>query len=346
MKVVYDDFIGGFIMSDIEIKQPSMKFIETQALIKKIEAKIGMPMIVYWNSFNGAVCQNDVQAFYKLFKDVGNIDKVAIFIKSDGGDTVASLRIVNVIRNYAESVNALIPLECASAATLIALGADKISMGPLAYLTPIDSSKRHQLSPIDPVTNAKVSVSQDEIQRLERLWEENAPEDSVHHYQELYKYIHPIILGSLDRSSSLSIRVADSILAYHNNNKEERERISTKLNSEYPAHSFPIMLREAQELGLNVDKLDTEVHDLLLELNDLYSEMGNKAFTDFDEFNYHDNQILNILEARDTQLYYQNDKDWSYIKEERRWQVLNDNSYWYTITEDEQGLVKEILYIS
>ncbi|QIK69050.1 hypothetical protein G7062_01575 [Erysipelothrix sp. HDW6C] len=333
--------------NNIEIKQPPLMYRETQALIEKIESKIGMPMIVYWNSFNGAVCQNDVQAFYNLFKEVGNLDKVAIFIKSDGGDTVAALRIVNVIRNYAKNVTALIPLEAASSATLITLGSDEIHMGPLAYLTPIDSSKRHQLSPIDPVTNGKVSVSQDEIQRIEKLWHENAPQGAVHHYQELYKYVHPIILGSLDRSSSLSIRVAKNILSYHNHDEMECERISKKLNSEYPAHSFPIMSREAKELGLNVQELDAEVHDLLLELNSLYSEMGNKAFTDFDEFNYHDNQILNILEAKDLQLYYQNDKDWSYIKDERRWQVLNDNSYWYKNTFDaENDIKKEIVYIS
>lgn len=245
-------------------------------------------------------------------------------------------------------MTALIPLETASAATLVTLGADEIHMGPLSFITPIDSSKLPQLSPLDPVTNAKVSVSQNEIQRLERLWKENAPEHSDnHHYEELYKYIHPVVLGSLDRSSSLSIRVGKTILSYHNQNLEECERISTKLNSDYPSHSYPIVLQEAQELGLNANEMDVEVHDLLLELNSVYAEMGNKARSDFDEFNYHDNQILNILEGRDLQLYYQNDRDWFYIKEERRWHVLNDNSYWYKLTWGKENVIqKEIMYIS
>jgi hypothetical protein len=41
--------------------------------------------------------------------------------------------------------------------------------------------------------------------------------------------------------------------------------------------------------------------------------MAQKALTDYDENNYHDNEILNILEASCTQIYYQNDKDWNYI---------------------------------
>lgn len=331
-----------------EIKQAPIKFKETQALIKEIEEKLGMPLIVYWNSYNGGVCQNDVNAFYNLFKQVGKQEKVALFIRSNGGDTLAALRIVHVIRNYAKHVTALIPLETASAATLVTLGADEIQMGPLSFITPIDSSNLHQLSPIDPITNAKVSVSQNEIQRLEKLWKENAPENSQnHHYEELYKYIHPVVLGSLDRSSSLSIRVGKTILSYHNKNTEECEKISTKLNSDYPSHSYPIVLQEAQELGLNAKEMQMDIYDLLLELNSVYAEMGNKAHSDFDEFNYHDNQILNILEANNLQLYYQNDKDWSYIKEERRWHVLNDNSYWYKLTWDKfREIKKEIMYIS
>ena len=37
------------------------------------------------------------------------------------------------------------PLECASATTMIYLGADEIHMGPLAHLTAIDSSMRLDL---------------------------------------------------------------------------------------------------------------------------------------------------------------------------------------------------------
>lgn len=336
-------------MSDkMGIKQAPIRFNETQALLKKLQEKLAMPVIVYWTSYNGGICQNDVNAFYNLFKKVGRQEKIALFIRSMGGDTLAALRIVNVIRQYASYVTALVPLDAASAATLVTLGADEVQMGPLSYLTPIDSSNLHQLSPTDPVTNAHVAISQNEIQRLEKLWRENAPENStLHPYQELYKYIHPVVLGALDRSRSLSIRVGKTILATHNPDLAECERISEKLNSDYPSHSYPIVLQEARELGLNAQEMDAATHDLLLELNGLYAEMGNKTHSDFDEFNFHDNQILNILETSDSQLYYQNDKDWSYIKEERRWQVLNDNSYWYKLFLNESSqLQKQILYIS
>jgi len=56
--------------------------------------------------------------------------------------------------------------------------------------------------------------------------------------------------------------------------------------------------------------------------------MGQRASTDFDERNSHDNSILNILEGTGLQIFYQNDKDWHYRTEERRWVSLNDRSSW------------------
>src|SRR5215813_11197768 len=110
--------------------------------------------------------------------------------------------------------------------------------------------------------------------------------------------------------------------------KKKAYRISQTLNSEYPSHSYPITLREAKRIGLNVEPLDEDVNRLLLELNEIYSEMGQRASTDFDERNSHDNSILNILEGTGLQIFYQNDKDWHYRTEERRWVSLNDRSSW------------------
>ena len=71
---------------------------------------------------------------------------------------------------------------------------------------------------------------------------------------------------------------------------------------------------------------------MLLDLNECYSEMGQRALTDYDENNYHNNEILNILESRSIQIYYQNDKDWHYRNEERRWVPMNDESGWHKLT--------------
>jgi len=135
------------------VKQPPLLFDETQAILRALEKQIGCKLLVYWTSDRGSVCDNDVIALYEIFKHIGRSEDIALFIKSNGGDVEAALRLVNLMREYNTRVHALVPLESASAATMIALGADEIAMGPLAHLTAIDSSLIHDMSPIDERNN-------------------------------------------------------------------------------------------------------------------------------------------------------------------------------------------------
>ncbi len=327
------------------VKQPPLLFDQTQALIAKLEKQIRSRLLVYWTSDRGSVCDNDVIALYEIFKHIGINSDIAVFIKSNGGDVEAALRIVNLMREYNHCVHALVPLESASAATMITLGADDIAMGPLAHLTAIDSSLVHDMSPIDERNNRRVSVSQDELARIVSLWNANAGEPHGNPYTDIFQYIHPLVVGAIDRSSSLSIKICREILSFHIKDDAECERISKLLNSDYPSHSYPITAREARRIGLNVTSLDPQVNDMLLELNALYSEMAQKALTDFNEYNSHDNEIINIHEARGVQVYYQNDKDWNYIQAERRWQTLNDESSWRVTRRIKGQQVKHTLHI-
>jgi hypothetical protein len=109
------------------------------------------------------------------------------------------------------------------------------------------------------------------------------------------------------------------ILSYHLKDLKKAHKISDTLNSGYPSHSYPITLREAHRIGLKAEPLEIEINRLLLELNDIYSEMGQRASTDFDERNSHDNSIVSIIERKGLQVFFQVDKDWHYRIEERRW---------------------------
>ncbi|MGQ5523643.1 hypothetical protein ACUHMQ_10305 [Chitinimonas sp. PSY-7] len=308
-------------------KKPPVLFDKTQALIDQLEALLGHRLLSYWTSQSGSVCSNDLLAFHGLFEKIGPQEKVSLFLKSRGGDPESALRIVHLLRQYCKSIHVLIPLECASAATMIALGADEIQMGPLSYLTAIDSSLTHDLSPLDR-DNDRVSVSSDELARIIRLWQQNGKEHHGNPYGDIFKYVHPLVVGAIDRASSLSIRICSEILRYHMTDEARAEEISRHMNSDYPSHSYPITRREAERIGLNVSDLDGDINNLLLELNEHYSEMGQRAVTDFDECSQHDNSILNIIEAKGTQIFFQNEKDWVYLRDERRWRALNNESTW------------------
>jgi len=309
------------------LKNPPILFERTQKIIHQIESKIGESFITYWNSPDGSICANDVTGLFGILRNMGKSKRLSLFIKSDGGSGQASLRMVHLLRQFVGQLTALVPLECSSAATMLALGADKILMGPLAHLSAVDTSLTHDLSPIDR-DNDRVSVSQDELHRVVRLWQKEAERKDSNPYQSLFAYVHPLVIGAVDRSSALSTKLCVEILSYHLKDKKKAGHISNILNSEYPSHTYPITLREARRIGLKAEALGQEVNQLLFELHETYAEMGQRASTDFDERNSHNNSILNIIEGKGLQIFFQNDKDWHYRVEERRWVTLNDKSCW------------------
>jgi hypothetical protein len=307
-------------------RKPPILTQETQRLLLELQRQLRLPFLAYWTSSGGSICQNDVMAMSRLLGNMPSQAKLGLFLKSDGGNPEAALRLVHLLRRRFSHIVLLAPFDCASAATMVALGTNEIHMGPTSYLTAVDSSLKHDLSPVDH-NNYLVSVSQDEVMRILRMWKE-------HHkcgnpFPEIYKYLHPLVLGALDRSSSLSMRICQELLGYHIRDQAKTRRISRALNYNYPSHSYPITAREARRLGLNVKELNPRVESLLRELNQVYAEMSQQLISDYDTVNYHNSEICNILEISGSQAFYQVDKDWHYRKEERRWVPMNDKSAWY-----------------
>jgi hypothetical protein len=331
--------------ANAKIKQPPVLFDRTQAIIKRLNDLLGGTLVTYWNNPRGSVCHDDVVALYELLEKLGRGDSIYLFIKSSGGNGQSSLRLVNLLRQYCDRVVALVPLECASAATMIVLGANEIQMGPMAYLTPVDTSLTHALSPIDR-DNERVSVSLDELTRVVRLWQAQRSDSNENPYQQLFQHVHPLVIGAVDRAESLSIMLCKELLAYHIRDEKVADQIANALNAKYPSHGYPILFEEARRIGLNVSHLSPQINTMLLELNELYSEMGQRATTDFDDTHAHGNEILNIWESTGIQILYQQDKDWFYRTEERRWITLNDNSSWRRFQKVGSKVEKSILHIA
>lgn len=326
-------------------KQPPILFEKTQGIIKQVNKLLGGTLVTYFNNPRGSVCHDDVLALFELLEKIGHQENIYLFIKSSGGNGQASLRIVNLLRQYCKQVVAFVPLECASAATMITLGANEIQMGPMAYLTSVDTSLTHSLSPIDR-DNDRVSVSLDELNRVVKLWQAEGSDKSENPYQQLFQHVHPLVIGAVDRAESLSIMLCKELLAYHIEDEREAENIAATLNSKYPSHGYPILIEEAKRIGLKVNHLSPVINGLLLELNELYSEMGQRATTDFDDTHAHGNEILNIWESTGVLVYYQQDKDWFYRTEERRWISLNDISSWRRVAKNGSKVEKSILHIT
>ncbi|MEM1199657.1 MAG: hypothetical protein AAGI06_10150, partial [Pseudomonadota bacterium] len=191
-------------------------------MIREVEEASGVPIISYWNAWNANICPNDVPSMHQLLSRIGKLDRAAIVIKSNGGDIESALRLVHLLRRKVSYLKAYAFGDCASSATIMALGADEIHMGPLAFLTPIDTSLAHELSPINEIQNQRVHVSRDELTRIVRLWSDSAKEHHGNPYTDLFNHVHPLVFGAIDRSNSLSVKVCDEVLSYHIEDTEQR----------------------------------------------------------------------------------------------------------------------------
>lgn len=308
-------------------KKPPILFDTTQEIIARVQKRLGATFISYWNSVQGSICHNDVVVLHQLLRKAKPGEHVMMFIKSDGGNGQASLRMVNLVRTYFKRVTALVPLNCESAATMFVLGADQIHMGPMAFLSAVDSSLRHDLSPVDK-DNDLVSVGANELTRVLRQWREQSTGKDSNPFGEIYKYIHPLVIGAIDRMDSLSVKLCEEILSFHMKDKAKIKRIAHSLNNDFPSHGYPILLREAKRLGLNVVPLERGIERDLIELNEAYSEMGKRCRTDYDEHNHHDSDVISIHETAGAMVYFQVDKDWHWRESDRTWISTNDQSKW------------------
>lgn len=313
----------------------------TQPLFAALERKLGHPFAAYWHSTQCQIGHQDVDALAYLLNATFPYETLGLFVKSDGGNGMEALRFIHFLRKSFKRIILFAPFECASAATMLALGCDEIHMGPGSFLTAVDTTLNHPLSPADS-DGDRVGVSQDVLARLMRLWREQSRENP---FPEIYKHIHPMVVGALDRASSLSIRICRELLSHHMKDGRKAEQISRELNSTYPSHSYPITSNEALRLGLNIRPLDSDVESILRALNHHYSEMGQHLRTDRDEEHHHDNQICHILERLGRQIYFQKDQDWYYRADEKRWLPIYDNSAWHIVEPSGSDFINRKFYI-
>ena len=72
---------------------------ETQAIFARFEKEMGLPLLAYWTSSGGSICQNDVMAMSQLLDTRKHGAAVGLFLKSDGGNPEAALRLVHLLRS-------------------------------------------------------------------------------------------------------------------------------------------------------------------------------------------------------------------------------------------------------
>jgi serine dehydrogenase proteinase len=272
-----------------------MTYADRTPLIAEIERLRNSKVICYLTSIQqNSVAQMADDAIREMFDHLlllpaRPVSQLDIFLCSNGGSGTVPWRLVSLFREFADKVAVLIPYKAYSAATMLALGADEIIMGPFGEMGPIDPSVANEFNPVDPNTRQRISISVEDVVAYIGFIKETV---GIRHEDELIEAIkvlaqnvHPLALGNVERFVSQSRLIARKILLTHMKGTAEHEidEIIETLASKLYFHGHPINRKEARdELKLKVSaNVPPELEAAMWKLYLAYeAELQNTAIFD------------------------------------------------------------------
>lgn len=246
-----------------------------QICYKEIEILRGRPLLVYVSQAIGAmpgapvsIDVSDIDGFTDLVNSIP-LDKttVDVLIHSPGGSPDATERIVHILRNRFQEVHFLVPHSAYSAATMMALSGNTITLHPSATLGPIDPQLSDPQYGFVPARSIKRG-----FEKVRDIIAKEGPEALPAYIPLIEKYsLH--LLELCDDSENLSKKlVTDWLRDYMFKGKENVEKQIEEIVTFFSAydthltHSRPLVFDKIKNFGLSVSLAEGELKDLLWEI--------------------------------------------------------------------------------
>lgn len=273
-----------------------MRSANLSAAFRALETARGNRLLAYvtsvrWNLM--AVISDDALRVFsdhllKIRSETGGekLPALDLFLVSNGGESTVTWKLISELREFAEKIYVLVPYRAYSAATLIALGADKIVMGPFGQLGPIDPQVQNDYNPVDPATQQRIGISVEDVRSyiafVKRTVGITHEDELVQTITALTQQVHPLALGNVERFLAQSRMIATKLLKTHM--PKEKEHVIAEIVEDLASsnfHGHPIGRKEAvRDLQLQVEEPDRNIESLMWQLYLEYEKAGemNKFF--------------------------------------------------------------------
>lgn len=247
-------------------------------LLEAIEEKRGSKVLVYFcadRPIAGSQVSSDaVRPLYEHLLAIAPSPKIKIidlYLYSIGGRVEVPWRIVPMLREFCKKLGIIIPFKAYSAATLIAMGSDEIFMGKKGELSPVDPSLMMLPGGQPSPKQQPTSLGVEDVFSYLTFIKEAGLTDQTSLAQLvciLAEKLTPQVLGSIQRARDHIRLIGRKLLSLCQPPLEER-RIETTvqaLTEKMYAHGHGIGRVEAEEIGLQVKKVDVDMENLIWNL--------------------------------------------------------------------------------
>jgi ribosomal protein S25 len=243
-------------------------------LQKERKSKVLVYIVSTRSGVNFQIADDAVRIIYDHLAslDLGKDNKLDLFLHSFGGVGTIPWKLVNLIREHTTSFEVLVPYKAYSAATLIALGANKIIMHPMGELGPIDPKVANDFNPVTP-QGQRIGINVEDVASyisfVKKFVEIRHEDELVQALNSLTDKVHPLALGNVHRFYSQSRMMARKLLRLHMDPKKEEHVINEiveTLTSKLFFHGHPINRKEGKKLNLKIKAPEVKVQKLMWNL--------------------------------------------------------------------------------
>ena len=218
------------------------------------------------------------------------LERIHVVLDSGGGSLDSAYKAVLYLRRFARDIQVHVPSRAKSAATLIAIGADRIVMSPYAELGPLDTQIKDPGNPSTHISaldcyrsvdyvrefgvqtiSRALTVMLAETQAMVPLSDliRTATDFAVGSVRPMLEQVKALDFGAWGRTLKIGETYARALrMRLHRPDSEEAaEQLARKLVYGYTHHPYPIDLVEVEELGLKVDTMPADVYAAAREIS-------------------------------------------------------------------------------
>lgn len=225
---------------------------DRQKLIRDYEKEFDCNLVVMIDQ----ITAGSVTLLNECLDSIESRKPLHLMLRSPGGDPEAAIRLIRMCHGASSKFQIVVPEQAKSAATIMALGADEIFMGPTSDLGPID--------PQVLVSGRGFVSAKDLIAAYDRAFDmvSSSPETAQ---------LHAVLLGGVDATTVQFARSAfdrttdiarQAVESNPHRNADAVDNLCSTLNgpliSDPKMHGAVVGVREALRAGLDVSSLSMD----------------------------------------------------------------------------------------